>query len=289
MRDFTLQIYKRLLEILLAKGYQFVRFDEYTIDNSKLKIQNSKIVILRHDVDRLRENSLATAKIENELGIKGTYYFRIVPESLDEKIIKEIALPGHEIGYHYEEIDTAYRQLKMNNGKLKIRKNNAAMQPFSNDASSPLSMTIDLAYELFKVNLDKLRSIAPITTICMHGSPGSKYDNKIIWRKYSYKDLGIIGEPYFDINFNEFAYFTDTGRRWNGSKYNIRDKVNSKFNFDFKTTQDIIDNIDKLPYKLMFTIHPERWNDKPFPWIKEFVLQNISNFAKRGLLLLRKY
>ena len=33
----------------------------------------------------------------------------------------------------------------------------------------------------------------------------------MIWDKYDYKKLGIIGEPSFDIDWNEFAYFTDTG------------------------------------------------------------------------------
>ena len=118
-------------------------------------------------------------------------------------------------------------------------------------------------------------------TIYMQGSPRSKYDNKIIWSKYNYKDLGIVGEPYFDIDFNEFAYFTDTGRRWNGHKFSIRDKVKSKYNFDFKTTQDIIDNIDKLPSKLMFTIHPERWTNQLIPWTKNLIIQNIKNVVKR--------
>ena len=98
---------------------------------------------------------------------------------------------------------------------------------------------------MFRKNFD-------VKTICMHGSPRSKYDNRIIWSKYNYKDLGIIAEPYFDIDFNEFAYFTDTGRRWNGNKFSIRDKVKSKYNFDFKSTQDIINDIDKLPNKVMF-------------------------------------
>lgn len=110
----------------------------------------------------------------------------------------------------------------------------------------------------------------------------------MIWKKYNYRDLGIIGEPYFDIDFNEFAYFTDTGRRWNNDKYNIRDKVESKYNFDFKNTQDIIDNVDKLPDKIMFTIHPERWTDDLFPWTKNLIVQNIKNVVKRGLLFLRK-
>ena len=48
---------------------------------------NSKAIIFRHDIDRLPENSLKTEIIEHELGIIGTYYFRIVAESYNENII----------------------------------------------------------------------------------------------------------------------------------------------------------------------------------------------------------
>ena len=37
------------------------------------------------------------AFIEAELGIKGAYYFRIVPAAYNEKMIKAIAELGHEI------------------------------------------------------------------------------------------------------------------------------------------------------------------------------------------------
>lgn len=143
---------------------------------------------------------------------------------------------------------------------------------------------IDAAYESFCKNLEMLRKNFDIKTICMHGSPKSEYDNKLIWTKYDYKQLGIIGEPYLDIDWDEWAYLTDTGRRWNGHKVSVRDKVNSKYNFDFKTTHEIIANIDKLPDKVMFTIHPQRWNDKFLPWAKELVFQNVKNIVKRVLV-----
>jgi hypothetical protein len=59
----------------------------------------------------------------------------------------------------------------------------------------------------------------------MHGSPRSKYDSKDIWHKFSYCDLGIIGEPYFDTDFSQVFYLTDTGRRWDGYKVSVRDKI----------------------------------------------------------------
>ena len=61
----------------------------------------------------------------------------------------------------------------------------------------------------------------------MHGSPLSKYDNKLLWKYYNYRDFGIIGEPYFDVDFSKVLYLTDTGRRWNGNRVSIRDKISS--------------------------------------------------------------
>jgi len=96
--DFTLSAYKQLILTLQFQGYFFQTFEEY-IQNPK-----EKVLILRHDVDRLPGNSLVIAKIEKEAGIKTSYYFRIVRQSYDENIIRQIAEMGHEIGYHYENL-----------------------------------------------------------------------------------------------------------------------------------------------------------------------------------------
>jgi hypothetical protein len=98
--DFTLKQYKALLEALIKQGYLFQTFEEFS------QKQNPKVIVLRHDLDKRPQNSPRFAKIQTEVGIKGTYYFRMVAESWDEVIIKEIASLGHEIGYHYETMDT---------------------------------------------------------------------------------------------------------------------------------------------------------------------------------------
>ena len=79
----------------------------------------------------------------------------------------------------------------------------------------------------------------------MHGSPCSKSDCRDIWKKYDYKKPGIIAEPYFDINFDEVFYLTDTGRRWDGWKVSLRDKVPQQERWVreglvFHSTNDII-------------------------------------------------
>ncbi len=272
MKGFTISEYERLLNTLLVQGFSFQSFNEF------LSAPREKVVVLRHDVDRLPENSLKTALLEASLGIRGSYYFRMVPCSYNENIIRAIADLGHEVGYHYETMDSAQQRLKdkrIEHGEWSDRH-------------------IDEAYIEFCENLDQLRKIVPVKTVCMHGSPRSEFDNKDIWKKYDYRQLGIEGEPYFDVDFDKVFYLTDTGRRWNGYRFSVRDKLpqQERWNregLNFRTTGHIIRAAEsgKLPNQIMITIHPQRWNDATLPWIKELVLQNMKNMVKWGLIWVR--
>jgi len=118
-----------------------------------------------------------------------------------------------------------------------------------------------------------------------------------LWKRYNYRDYGIIGESYFDVDFDEVLYLTDTGRRWDGDAFNVRDKVETgkeeknvgtlervnvrtwerekgntlergnvrtfKRDRAFRHTWDVIEAAEKglLPYKIMMNVHPQRWND----------------------------
>ena len=257
--DFTLATYAKLLEALKHTSYRFCKFQNYLEQSVE-----GKWVILRHDVDLLPTNSLHTAELESSLGIHGVYYFRAVPESWDKAVILKIAALGHEVGYHYESLTTC--------------KGN-----------------IDSAYTDFCRNLNRLRNIVEVKTICMHGSPRSPYDSKDIWKKYSYRDLGIIGEPYFDVDFGSTFYLTDTGRRWNGYKVSVRDRIEGyqeqwiKEGLVFHSTSDIMRAVkeNRLPDRIMITVHPQRWNPFGYKWTKELFLQNAKNIVK-GLLLMSK-
>ena len=271
--DFTIKTYKNLLSSLQSKAYSFQSFEQFIEKPDK-----KKTVVLRHDVDRLPENALKIAKIESRLGIKGSYYFRAVPESWDECVIKEISSLGHEIGYHYENMDPVSLKFKFESSKL---------VPGTNE----YNQLIDLAYEDFCVNLERLRKLVPVSTICMHGSPRSQFDNKAIWDKYDYREFGLIGEPYFDINFDEVFYLTDTGRRWDGWKTSVRDKVPQQKEWEkqgliFHSTDDIINALknNSFPDTAMLTFHPQRWNNNLLSWSNEYVSQNLKNSVKRFLI-----
>jgi len=253
--DFTLKQYRRLLETLVEAGYEFHPVKESVQLQGEATASSGKMVFLRHDVDKKPENSLKIAHIESEMGIRATYYFRAVPCSWNEEIIREIAALGHEVGYHYESLTTC-------------------------------GGDVDAAYEDFKANLERLRRLADVATICMHGSPRSKYDSRDIWKRYDYKALGIIAEPYLDTDWSKTFYLTDTGRRWDGYKVSVRDRIPhwqeewNRRGLTFPSTTDIIGRVASLPDKIMITTHPQRWSGSVLPWLVEFALQSLKNVVK---------
>ena len=357
--------------------------------------------MLRHDVEARYGHALRFAEMQHQLGIRGTYYFRIFPKAGNEEIIRKIAALGHEIGYHYDDL-------------------------------SACKGNYEKAMQRFQKNLAFLRSIAPVETIAMEGAPFSRFDNRLLWGKsreygvgsreippssskdsgkqqsagegikdgslfsrreglrrtreggppssgegsgkkqsagegikdgslfnrqeglrrtreekvrdekremrgekvrderrevrgekvsseepekltahrssliagHSYRDFGILCEPYFDIDFNEVFYLTDTGRRWDG-KFAVRDRVGSreygvgskeygvrskekgeKKWSAYKATNDIIRSVEEgtFPQQAMMTFHPQRWHSRPLLWVKELVWQNVKNQGKRVLV-----
>ena len=304
MPDFTIDTYRLLLETLLSNDYSFVPFVEY------LKTPAPGCVILRHDVDDRKLNSLQTARLENELGISGTYYFRMVPESFDEDVIKQIYELGHEVGYHYE--DVSMNAVRGTRYAVRGRKAQGEGRRAQGKKEVQDLLVTD-AIKSFQKNLETLRRIVPIETICMHGSPLSRWDNRLLWQYYDYHDFGIKGEPYFDLDFNDVLYLTDTGRRWDGDAVSVRDKVKRRLSDEetdgrsdderltphasrltpfsrFHSTFDIIRaaQTNALPDNIMLTIHPQRWTNMPLPWIRELVWQNIKNAGKWVVVKKRK-
>ena len=278
MKDFTLKTYRCLLSSIQEAGYAFYTFEDWCDGKAR-----GRYVILRHDVDLKANNSLATAGIEAEMGIRATYYFRIVPQSNQPAVIKAIAKLGHEIGYHYEDLSL------MNGDKEK-------------------------AITHFILQLEYFRQFYPVRTICMHGSPTSKWDNRDLWKIVDYRNYGVIGEPYLDYLTKksdsniEKTYFTDTGRMWDGARFNLRDKLmsdelnlhstnstglkietqisNERMDANKKnkihSTFDLINWIKTTTENnIMITTHPQRWTDKYGEWYLELVKQTVKNIIKQ--------
>ncbi len=229
-----------------------------------------KNVFLRHDVDVSTRNALTLARAESEMGIRSTYYFRARHFSSPRHVsdIKAIVDLGHSIGYHYENLTTC-------------------------------DGNVEQAYKDFTNKVKILRQLAPVSTACAHGSPTSKWDSQEIWKQHDIHTLGIDYEPMLDTDFQTTLYLTDTGRRWDGYRVSIRDKVPhfqeqwKAAGLSFHTTNDLIDALQNPEHaihqrNLLINTHPERWIPFGAVWTKELLIQRLINGIKHIVIAYRQ-
>lgn len=227
-----------------------------TEDTRGRGLHDTKVAILRHDVDRKIKNALQMAELEHDLGIQSSYYFRY-PYTFKPEIIKQIQSLGHEIGYHYETLSKAKGDL-------------------------------DKAAALFEEELAAFRNICEVKTICMHGSPLSPHDNRDLWEKYDFQKFNINGEAYLSITGKNLRYLTDTGRNWNG-KNSMRDVMSSAQAVPVDTTIDLIKWIEYSHEKWIYlTVHPERWALNKNDWIIGTLSDSAVNMGKKIIHMVRK-
>lgn len=253
VRDFTLERYDKLCEKIVDSGYNI-----FTVDDYVHRPHGRDYVILRHDVDSRPEMALKMAHLESRIGICSTYYFRFTKNIFNPSIIREVNDLGHEIGYHYEVLSRAGGDYEM-------------------------------AIRLFEHELAQFRTVCDISTICMHGSVLSKYDNRELWSIYDYRDFDISAEAYLSLG-NDFCYLSDTGWEWN-KKHKLRDLM--PFNEgepSINSTADLFDIIsnNKLD-KIYLLVHPGNWTDNSYDWYYILLKNKFFNAGKRLLRFTNGY
>jgi hypothetical protein len=254
MRDFTLAAYEEYLRAIKSSYKNILTFSEYFSAEPKPE----SFCLIRHDVDRKPGNALRMAELENGMSVKSTYYFRVKSHTFKPEIITGIAGLRHEIGYHYESLsDTDGDML--------------------------------LALKDFVDNLRKLREIVSVRTIAMHGRPLKPYDNRDMWRggdshNRLVNEYGVLGEVYLDIDYTDIAYINDTGRNWTSGRFNRRDKVVSNIKADFENGESLLGYLSSTPAsKMVFQIHPERWEGDVVSWVIQYFSDTAVNMVKRCL------
>lgn len=237
---------------------------DFTVDKYQQLLRGLKChdeYKLRHDVDLRPEYTLRIAQLERQEGVSSVCYFRAMHFDSHADIIRVIADMGHTIGYHYEDLTTC-------NGDIAG------------------------AFNSFCKNLERLRLLAPVKTACAHGSPRSPWNSQDIWKHYDIRTLGITYEPMLDTDFSHTLYLTDTGRRWDGYRVSVRDKVpayQEKWiaeGLSFHSTDDIISALAAPSHpihhhSLLINTHPQRWMPFGPYWLAEATVQQAKNAVKR--------
>jgi hypothetical protein len=254
-RDFTLYKYRQLCDSILRLSCPILTIGQFLDAQQPQELT----IILRHDIDRSLSSALRMAELEATLGISATYYVRFTRQVFHASEIRQLYNLGHEVGYHYEALAKA-------NGDL------------------------HQAEAIFSQELQQLREIVPVNTVSMHGSPLSRWHNLDLWQEHDLKDYDIKGEASLSVDYSESYYFTDTGRNWNSSRYNLRDHVASRTPVQkIASTDDLIKFIPEAKDCPVFiSAHPNRWADTWLGWGASAVSDWIINQAKWLISLTRR-
>ena len=128
--------YEEFLKFISNDSFNVYPICEYQTSYRKDKIN----IVLRHDLDY--DKGYEMAKLEQEYGIRSTYYLRLHSDryAVSEVIpfYQELESKGYEIGYHYEIVD---------------------LFPFDNDT----------AKKVFELELEYLRRYFNVRSAAPHG------------------------------------------------------------------------------------------------------------------------
>ncbi len=173
--DFTINHYKEIL--LETKGkFEFNFYDEVA--------DKKEFILWRHDIDFSVNRALRLARVENEIGVKSTFfvhlhseYYNFFEKEVSEKI-SEINSLGHQIGLHF---DTHYYNIG-NESELEEK----------------LSREAEIFYNFFDIGIKvfSFHNTTPFTMAC---------------QKFSY--AGIIN-TYAAFFQNEVEYCSDSNGYW---------------------------------------------------------------------------
>jgi hypothetical protein len=94
--------YRDLLRAAQAAGYAVVSLERW-LDGEALEAD--RVLVLRHDVDRLARSALPMARVEEGMGLTSTWYFRW--STADPEVIARLRAGGHAVGLHYETLSRA--------------------------------------------------------------------------------------------------------------------------------------------------------------------------------------
>ena len=103
--------FRGLLEAAQTAGYRVVSLDRVPEPDPTSGSGRGLTLILRHDVDTDPVTARRMWQIEQPLGIRGSFFFRL--STVDPELMGEIEADGGQVGYHYEELATVAKRRRV--------------------------------------------------------------------------------------------------------------------------------------------------------------------------------
>lgn len=229
--------YEQILKAARDNGYEFhtvLSFED--VVGRKGRFSDKKYLILRRDIDTADSKILRKMlDLEKKNGARATYYFRW--NTIDVKLMHEIAEAGGEASYHYEEIATYCY-------KHHIKTKDVMMQHIEDIRDLFISQ-----YNKFKEKTGQ-----PCLTIASHGefvNTKLQVQNTTIIDDRVRKATGIVREAYDKSHMDLLTC-------------RIADQVEME-----KFTEKAIAAIERGEPVLELLTHPRQWNSPVWVNLKE--------------------
>ena len=223
-----------------------------------------RFVVIKHDVESFPQKALDIARIESRYGHRSSYY--VQPSLMVEAnvgLFNEIQRLGHEVSYHHSVIDSAQGDIAL------------AIVLYQKDV------------ELFeKYGFD-------VKTVCQHGNPASKYDNRDFFKsceaKEKFPDQIDIMVDFSDKIGCAYTYISDVGMLFKI----VKDPVHH-MNLSADDEYTIIGDIDHVLNTIfenpsasyVVSVHPHRYSRSAVGAIARKMLFNLLKSIARVVFLI---
>lgn len=236
--------YEKILKVAHDNGYEFHTILSFENVITQGIDERRKYIILRRDIDTADSKILRKMlALEKKYGARATYYFRW--NTIDVKLMKEIAEAGGEASYHFEEI-ASYCY------KHHIRKKEEMLKHIEEIRDLFISQ-----YSMFKEKTGQ-----PCLTIASHGdyvNSKFKIQNKVLIDEHVKKTCGVMREAYDPEHLNPITC-------------RIADQAEGE-----RFTSKAIEAIERGEPVLELLTHPRQWNSPAWVNLKE----EINRFCKQ--------
>jgi len=211
---------------------------------------STPFVILRLDVDYREAHAVRMAHIAQRHHLRGSFYFRNRHGIVDLEAMRQIAALDHEVGYHFETLDTCRGDF-------------------------------EAAERLFLDHLEQLRRAGlTVHTVAAHGSPPTAptYRSNLDLLSRSARLLekaAVIGETTLSVDFTQITYASDATWRWrryNGFQPGVQGRPTS--------LSEITKDLPRGAIGLYINFHPQQWFARPVTML----YYRMRNRAGRRLL-----
>jgi hypothetical protein len=238
--------YRKLLETALEHGYRVLGVEEWVRGASAAE---GPLLALRHDVDQHPGSALAMARVERDLDLRSSWYFRW--RTADRRAIAALRDAGHSVGFHYETLS----RLALERGAR---------------TSEEIATLMPVARVVLRAEIATFAALhGPLRSVCPHGDsriPLAR--NATLLRGCEPAELGV------ELDVNE-------AMRGRGLACWLTDRSHPEGRWAGRVEPAELFEVRSSP--ILCLVHPNNWSSGPSLWLDRLLAATLpSGRQNRG-------